>query len=1207
MKKRIFSILLAFIMVFPVLVGIAPSKEAKAEEANSIGTTYYVSSINGNDDNTGKTEQEAFKSLNKINEITLKPGDKVLLEAGSVFEDQYLHIKGSGSEEAPLIIDKYGEGNLPQINTNGKGTWYQDFGKRLDNPGHKYQGTVSSSILLYDVEYIEISNLEITNTPLTDDLAYNDLNYMNKTGVAAVAQNKGTINHIYLSNLYIHNVKGNVYDKHMNNGGIYFTVFQPKNEAETGIAKYDDVKIENCYLDTVNRWGIAVGYSYTWDKFLGGHLADDVVKKYGSTNVVIRNNYIKDAGGDAITVMYCFRPLIEYNVADGVAKQINPTDYSATNFGRVAAGIWPWKSKDAIFQYNEAFDTKPNQDAQAWDADYGDGTVYQYNYSHNNAGGAVMFCGHEAINNIFRYNISQNDFGGIINPAGNPDAHVYNNTFYVKEGVDFIRTNMGGGRMVVENNIIYYAGDTPKEEDWFKHTNDVNTKYDNNIYYNYKNTPSNDANAITEDPKLVDPGKAPSRPNVDKVGYIEGEVTHLREKFAGYKLQKDSPAINRGKAISNNGGKDFFGNPIVGLPDIGASETTRGLSSTIYMQEDKTIYVPSVEKNPTTVEEFLENVQIHKTSSRKLLTKDNAEVTSGNVEDGMKLVVNSENGDIDEYTIKVKNVYNWALDYAGPQQGNVWFGQHKKNSGEYKNITAYDPVYPNWQIDTYFGPGVDLPNHTTPTDKDTHGLLSDTTGPSKEAGMAMAYRIPKTGVVTLKVKDDEPYLRQDGNRGGSVTLSVTKNGQVLGKTYELTESKKKADFEELKINVQKGDYIRIEASNNETPTKPSIHITPIISYLNEANKELLEEKAANIEEELDELKEAKTEDSITNLEDASTKAKEVLANEGASQDQVDQALVNLNKAYDALEDKKDPEETEEEPEVPGETDKEEPEVPDETEEEPEVPGETDKEEPETPEETDKEEETPKETEKEVETPKETEKEVETPEETEKEVETPKETEKEVETPKETEKEVETPKETEEEPTQPGEPGTPGQPETPEETEKDRITIRLSDITDSEKDLFSLHKDLEEKVKERYKDYQYKIFDIRAINSKNEGLSNLEEKELVRVDLKDLNLAKVNKLSIWTVHEGELLEITDFEVKGDKVEFMWDKFSEFAFVNEVKKDETPAVDQTSQEQNTQSPTKPSKTPKTNDAGIAMMSMMLVLSIGAYLVSSKKKES
>ena len=34
--------------------------------------------------------------------------------------------------------------------------------------------------------------------------------------------------------------------------------------------------------------------------------------------------------------------------------------------------IWPWKCKDALFQYNEAYHTCDNQDGQAWDADAGD-------------------------------------------------------------------------------------------------------------------------------------------------------------------------------------------------------------------------------------------------------------------------------------------------------------------------------------------------------------------------------------------------------------------------------------------------------------------------------------------------------------------------------------------------------------------------------------------------------------------------------------------------------------------------------------------------------------------------------------------------------------------------------------------------------------------------------------------------------------------
>lgn len=78
---------------------------------------------------------------------------------------------------------------------------------------------------------------------------------MERTGVAAIAQNKGTVDHIYLNQLNIHDVIGNVYDKHMDNGGIQMNVLKPKNEEATGISRYNDVKIENCYLDNVNRWG----------------------------------------------------------------------------------------------------------------------------------------------------------------------------------------------------------------------------------------------------------------------------------------------------------------------------------------------------------------------------------------------------------------------------------------------------------------------------------------------------------------------------------------------------------------------------------------------------------------------------------------------------------------------------------------------------------------------------------------------------------------------------------------------------------------------------------------------------------------------------------------------------------------------------------------------------------------------------------------
>ena len=63
------------------------------------------------------------------------------------------------------------------------------------------------------------------------------------------------------------------------------------------------------------------------------------------------------AGGDAITLMYCDRPVIQYNVGDSVSKHINTQDYTQPGSygGRVAAGIWPWRCKDPVFQYNEMY------------------------------------------------------------------------------------------------------------------------------------------------------------------------------------------------------------------------------------------------------------------------------------------------------------------------------------------------------------------------------------------------------------------------------------------------------------------------------------------------------------------------------------------------------------------------------------------------------------------------------------------------------------------------------------------------------------------------------------------------------------------------------------------------------------------------------------------------------------------------------------
>ena len=422
-------------------------------------TTYYVSSLNGNDKNDGLTESAPFMSLGKINSLKINAGDKILLEKGSRFCGEYLHLKNCGDIKADeIVIASYGESDtMPVIEANGEGVWYQDYGTVLDNKFHIYKGNVSSAILLYDCENIVIRDIEITNkdSEKTSE-EYSAPDKTDRTGVAVVAKNRGTLHNITLDNLYIHHVNGNVYNKHMNNGGIYMTCFKPDNENETGVARYDGVTVKNCYVKNVSRWGIAVGYTYRHKDFSGKELDAETFKKYGHENVKLCNNYTKFVGGDAITPMYVLKPLVEHNVSDSCAIEMNDRvyRYPQKRMGKVAAAIWPWKCKDALFQFNEAVDTKLNQDGMAYDADSGDGTVYSKNYSRLNEGGCIMFCLQEAIHNTFTDNLSVDDLGGTVSPCGNPDAYIANNRFFVRKGVPFKRRKMGGGKMKLENNEI---------------------------------------------------------------------------------------------------------------------------------------------------------------------------------------------------------------------------------------------------------------------------------------------------------------------------------------------------------------------------------------------------------------------------------------------------------------------------------------------------------------------------------------------------------------------------------------------------------------------------------------------------------------------------------------------------------------------------------------------------------------------------------
>jgi len=139
---------------------------------------YYIDAEKGNDTNSGHSPISAWASLEKVNQTEFKPGDKILFKSGSSWNGQ-LELKGSGSTDAPIQINKYGVGKNHVINGGGE---------KLH------------TLLLHNVEYWEVRNLEITNT--------GNERIVKRRGVIVFAENFGDCHYIVLDSLEIHHVNG---------------------------------------------------------------------------------------------------------------------------------------------------------------------------------------------------------------------------------------------------------------------------------------------------------------------------------------------------------------------------------------------------------------------------------------------------------------------------------------------------------------------------------------------------------------------------------------------------------------------------------------------------------------------------------------------------------------------------------------------------------------------------------------------------------------------------------------------------------------------------------------------------------------------------------------------------------------------------------------------------------------------------------------
>jgi parallel beta-helix repeat protein len=84
----------------------------------------YFFASDGDDNNTGLSEDNPWKNLNMLDSIELSPGDQVLFHKGDTFTGQ-LNIAGMGSMDNPIIITAYGEGAEPVLKGSASVHEYQ--------------------------------------------------------------------------------------------------------------------------------------------------------------------------------------------------------------------------------------------------------------------------------------------------------------------------------------------------------------------------------------------------------------------------------------------------------------------------------------------------------------------------------------------------------------------------------------------------------------------------------------------------------------------------------------------------------------------------------------------------------------------------------------------------------------------------------------------------------------------------------------------------------------------------------------------------------------------------------------------------------------------------------------------------------------------------------------------------------------------------
>ena len=524
---------------------------------------YYLSSSTGNDNNNG-SQTQPWKTLSKLSNTTLGPGDTVYFKKGDTFRGHYV-VNGSGTEGNLITFTSYGSGNQPIIS-----------GSSHDDGGGDYR----EAILVTNHDNMVFDGLEIQNHRTISRSGVGDLVSF---GIRIEVSNSNVdLNNFSFRNMTFKNVYA-----------LYWVDPADQNA-------FNDFEVSG--LTFISSWGgiinnVIVEESYFTDlQRIGVHIKNTMGKTSTkrNTNFVFRNNEFFQIGGTCVLPIRTENCLIENNIFNQPGAKTNDK-----MIGRGSA-VWNWYSINTIVQYNQAINAKGILDSHGIHVDHSNvDTFIQYNYMQDCEGGFVEILGGNQ-RAVYRFNISVND-GWRVNPnwansdhtiwlndkiggqSGHPsyDSYIYNNTVVInKSGNDAFDTaiDINGQNTRIFNNIFYAVNGSGIGNQQGNYS-DPNLMMTNNLFFgNIRNNfKTIDANRIEVNPVFY------NEQSGDQYGFQIDASSQAIDAGAAYTGNYAHPAIPVDAStifanLEEYPTVDFFGNSLSGdsTPNIGASNAKNG-------------------------------------------------------------------------------------------------------------------------------------------------------------------------------------------------------------------------------------------------------------------------------------------------------------------------------------------------------------------------------------------------------------------------------------------------------------------------------------------------------------------------------------------------------------------------------------------------------------------------------------------------------